>query len=109
MEILTAQDYMRPEHINNLWQEMLQLRDSMGMSISLNIIPFIGMGGNAVPILFNMIEDNLRIFSNASGITIPQTRLWRGGDADRPRLSFRDVNRWYDTLRIIRLGLQGGI
>ena len=48
----------------------------------------------------NRIEDNIRDLS-ANGYhpsEMPAPKNWLGEDLDSPRLSYRDVNRWFESI-----------
>ena len=52
----------------------------------------------AFPALFNVFEDNLRrLMRGYATPDMEEPRVWLGEDADKPRLSYADANRWFNT------------
>jgi len=56
--------------------------------------------------LLNVLENNLRaLYQSRSTGEIEPARTWLGIERDKPRLSCKDVNRWFATLAILTQGI----
>jgi len=112
---LTAQDFMTIEYIIRLdaeFQAVAALRGELfGTMPAVTSLAFFARNGIAAPAelaLFNTIERNIDVLAgDAPPEGMLPTRLWRGEFADDPFLDFSDVNRWFDSLRLIRGSLMG--
>jgi len=113
--LLVAGDFMRIEYIVELDAEFLAVallrRDVFGVLPVVAPLGFFtqgGFGAMADVALFNQIERNIDVLA---GVTppagMPPTRIWRGGLLDVPFLDYTDVNRWFESLRLIRESLMG--
>jgi len=112
---LAAHDYMRIDYINRLNAEFQAVADlvqeifgTRPAVMPLGIFTQHGMAAMAEVLLFEQIERNIDALSAVTRPErMPPTRMWRGGHLDDPFLDYTDVNRWFDSLRLIRLSLLG--
>ena len=53
--------------------------------------------------MFRAIESNLHKLTGGLPIhDMEPTRFWQGGTLDNPRFDYRDVNRWFRTIQLLR-------
>ena len=110
----TRQDYLSIEDIRVLNTEMAALA-ALGEEIFgamatpiVNINTAQGINTMPTPSYINQIERNIDALADAAPpAAIQPTRTWLGENRDVPRLSFRDANRWFESLRLIRASLFG--
>jgi len=109
----TRQDYLNIEDIRALNVEMTELA-GMRASIFGADTPVVGINtatGAATmptPAFINQIERNIDALAGAvPPAGMQPTRTWLGEGRDMPLLSFRDANRWFESLRLIRASLMG--
>lgn len=112
---LGAEDFMDIEYIRRLDEEFLELaalREEIfgerGDVWGLGLFTSSGDSALATVAFMNRIERNIDALA---GIAPPEgmkpTRVWRGGNLDREFLDFRDVNRWFESVAVIRASLLG--
>jgi len=111
--IFTRDDYLSIEDIRELNTEMAALaalrEEIFGLAVPVvNINTGAGMNTTPTPQFVNQIERNIDVLAGgaAPGAMEP-TRTWLGEGRDVPLLSFRDVNRWFGSLVLIRASLLG--
>jgi len=111
--VFTRDDYLSIEDIRALNTEMAELatmrEEVLGAAVPVvNISTTQGINTMATPDFINQIERNIDVLAGgaAPGAMQP-TRTWLGENRDVPLLSFRDANRWFESLRLIRQSLLG--
>ncbi|MCL2376303.1 MAG: hypothetical protein FWC76_02790 [Defluviitaleaceae bacterium] len=113
-KVFTKDDYLSIEDIRELNTEMQALaglREEIfganlgavrNLDISLGVTTMAGMD------FINQIERNIdALAGTAPPAGMEPTRTWQGENRDAPLLSFRDVNRWFGSMAIIRQSLMG--
>ena len=109
----TRQDYLNIEDIRALNTEMAALavlrEEVFGVPMPVvNISSAMGVLTIAVPDFINQIERNIdALAGTAPPADMQPTRTWLGEGRDVPLLSFRDANRWFESLALIRQSLLG--
>ena len=103
MQRYTANDFMSLDILNRLNTEFRELAALRGVTIpqiadvNQTLLPNINT--------INVIERNIDTLAQAvPQITVPATKTWLGGLQDKKFLDYNDVNRWFDSLAIIRRG-----
>ena len=111
---LGRDDFMKVEYIEWISGEMETLRRMaealFGRQLPAVFIPV--AGGEAAVVLvshINAIEAGIEQLGQLVGppAEMKPTRIWRGEDKDDPFLDYRDVNRWFESLRLIRGAMSG--
>ena len=101
----TAQDYLTIDIIDKVYDEQLTLQELMVVLLDrrvelVKVDTSKGVYTIPYPELINTIEYNIDLLS--AGEYRPQgmqsTVVWQGGFADARRLSYMDVNRWFDSI-----------
>ena len=111
--IFTSQDFLSIEDIMALSTEMAALAQMRGAILGLaapvvNINTGMGVLTMATPDFINQIERNIdALAGSAPPAAMQRTRTWLGEGRDVPLLSFRDANRWFESLVLIRQSLLG--
>jgi len=111
--VFTRHDYLNIEDIRALNTEMAALaalRESIFGAAPpvVNVATNQGVMTMATPDYVNQIERNIDALAGAAPPPGMQpTRTWLGENRDVPLLSFRDVNRWFESLRVIRASFAG--
>ena len=103
MQKLTENDFMTLDILNRLSTELNELAERKGVAIT-------GLGAidqNLLPTaaFINNIERNIDNLAAATPPAIvPKTKTWLGlGEGkDEKWLDYNDVNRWFESLAIIR-------
>ena len=110
----TSQDYLSIQDIRALNTEMAALaalRESIFGALAVpvvNINTAMGMTTIPTPDFVNQIERNIDALADgAPPVAMQPTRTWLGEGRDAPLLSFRDANRWFESLALIRQSLLG--
>ena len=111
--VFTRQDYLNIEDIRALDMEMAALaalrEEIFGPAAAIAALNT-GQGAAtiATPDFINRIERNIDALAGAAPPEAMQpTRTWLGEGRDIPLLSFRDANRWFESLSLIRQSLLG--
>ena len=109
----TKNDYLSIDDITALNTQMAALaakrRDILGDETPVeNLNTTMGVTTMATIDLINQIERNIDTLAGAAPPAAMQpTRTWLGEARDVPMLSFRDANRWFESLAQIRISLLG--
>ena len=108
---LGASDFMRVEYMLRLNGELAALRAAVlarfGVTLATTVVPV--AGGEASPLLASHINIIERAIDDLAGVVRPEglqaTKTWRGENRDASFLDYRDVNRWFESLAIIRAAM----
>ena len=109
----TRHDYLSIDDITTLNTQMTTLaakrREILGEDAALSTLnTSMGVTTMATVDLINQIERNIDALAGAAPPAAMQTtRTWLGEARDVPLLSFRDVNRWFESLALIKASLMG--
>ena len=104
---LTRFDYMNFGHIREVAGHMERIRLLKGQLFGINfalgsIHLALDMLTFPTPAFFNIIERNIGILALGNEPQgLPPTRTWYGENRDNPRMDYRDINRWYESLDMI--------
>ena len=106
-KVFTRHDYLSIEDIRELNTEMQALALALGVLAQVsNLDTDLGTSTMATPALINQIERNIDVLAGAAlPAEMQPTRTWQGENRDVPLLSFRDVNRWFESIGIIKQSL----
>ena len=112
---LGAEDFMDIEFIRRLDGEFLELaglREEIfgerGDVWGLGLFTFSGVSALASAAFMNRIERNIDALAGVvPPVGMQPTKIWRGENLDREFLDFRDVNRWFESVAIIRASFLG--
>ena len=112
MQKFTPNDFLNIAHIvqlNNEMQSLAALRNEViGGNTNMGTIDTsAGVFTVPTPEFVNVIESNLEVLSAGVDVGIEPRKTWLGEDRDVVRLDYRDVNRWLDSLRILRIHFEG--
>ena len=109
----TRHDFLSIEDIRELSTEMTALAH-MRQEIFGTVAPLfhldisLGITTMASAEFINRIERNLDMLAGtAPPAGMEPTRTWQGENRDVPLLSFRDANRWFESVAFIRASLTG--
>ena len=115
-KVFTRHDFLSINDIMSLnteMQSLARLREDIfgvgqGGGVVRNLDTHLGAYTMASADFINQIERNI----DALAGTVPPagmepTRAWQGENRDALLLSFRDVNRWFDSVTMIRRSLMG--
>jgi len=101
MQTFTKNDFMSVAIFNSLNTEFRELSVLRGVtvpqitSVNNNLLP----NANVI----NTIERNIDILAAAQPpVAVPATKTWFGGTDDEKWLDYNDVNRWFESLALIR-------
>lgn len=102
MRRFTGDDFMSHEIIAELNRQMQELALMRGVSI-ISLATGQGILMGATIHFFNSIERNIDALAGSSPpMGMQPTRTWLGEYNDVPLLSYRDVNRWFESVELIR-------
>jgi len=109
----TRHDHLSIEDIRVLNAEMAELA-TLRTEIFEAPVQFVSLNTNqgvttiATPSYINQIERNIdALAGGAPPVGMQPTRTWLGENRDAPLLSYRDANRWFGSLALIRASLLG--
>jgi len=103
----TADDYLNIADLQGLYTRQTAVaevfRTALDRRVWLDEPDFSqGVYTTAYPAFFNVLEENLRrLYRGFQPPEIEEARVWQGVELDKPRLSARDANRWFETLAIL--------
>jgi hypothetical protein len=113
-KVFTRQDYLSIEDIRALNTEMAALaalREDIFGAVATPVVDINTVHGiNTVPTpnYINQIERNIDALAGAAPPAVMEpTRTWLGENRDVPGPSFRDANRWFESLVLIRASFFG--
>ena len=109
-DFLSINDIM---DLNTEMQALARLREDIfgvgqGESVVRNLDTHLGINTMASADFINQIERNIdALAGTVPPVGMEPTRTWQGENRDAPLLSFRDANRWFASVAIIRQSLMG--
>jgi len=111
-KVFTRDDYLSIEDIRRLNEEIMAVaalrREVVGDVGVVNIVTNMGTATMATPEYINQIERNIdALAGGVPPVGMQLTRVWLGEGRDVPFLSFRDVNRWFESVALVRASLLG--
>lgn len=101
-------DHMR--QLNTEFTAVAQLRNNVLGGITPITMLLVGPGTLTVPTpqFVNTIERNLdELAAGTSVAGLEPTKTWLGEDRDGRFLDYKDVNRWFESLRLLRVHFGG--
>ena len=103
---ITKDDFLNMDVFRRVHQEAMRLSNLRGIMIS-NVFMNDDLTTNPSAAFVNFFERNLdRLAGVMPVVDIGQTKTWLGGADDDVWFSYKDINRWIDTLaKIEREGL----
>ena len=111
---ITASDYMSIAFINQVRDNTLHVYDLVATYLhsspkNFDIDTNAGYQTQPLPEYLNLIERNLDYLQSAItwDVNRQASRTWLGEYDDVPAFSYRDVNRWFHDLLIMKLALDG--
>ena len=112
-EPLTAEDFMSIDHMRQLNAEFESLEDLrkriFGTDAGITLIN-VAQGTQTIPTpqFINIIERNIDTLTGATPLYgMEPTKTWLGESRDLEFLNYKDVNRWFESLNLIRASLMG--
>jgi len=107
MRVFGPDDFLELSVFESLEAEFVQLeaaRRAAGRPVTLLRLDLsAGIATVPTPQFINVIEQNLlRLAGNPRPAGMQGTRNWLGEDRDWRWLNYRDVNRWFESLEILR-------
>ena len=98
----TADDFLNIEDFRQIEDEIAKIANKRGVLVQ----PLdLSQGVATIPMasFINIIEKNISALTEGLSIDgLEPTKTWMGEDGDENWLDYKDVNRWFDTLEIIR-------
>jgi len=101
MQRLTENDFMTADLLIALDTECRALAALRGVAVT----ALAAINQSLLPntTFINSIERNIDTLARANPpIAVPATKTWLGGLKDEEWLNYNDVNRWFESLAIIR-------
>ena len=104
---LTAESFLTPDMVTAINNETTTLAMFIVMRLGWQpplVLPEVVRGTLTVPTaeFVNRIERNIDSLARDIRHMVPATKTWLGEDRDAEFLSYKDVNRWAESLGIIR-------